>query len=143
MKISFSKMSGCGNDFVLIDNRECALKSITAKFIQNICHRYNGVGADGLILIEKSDNAVFRMRFYNADGGEAEMCGNGARCVSRFAYLSQIAKDTMVFETKAGNIEGRVLQDGRAGDEVKVLNTTSGKEVLAIVEGPGLVSVSF
>ncbi|MGA1868789.1 MAG: diaminopimelate epimerase [bacterium] len=112
MKIPFSKMSGCGNDFILIDNRECILSTPIGELTQMICDRHNGVGADGLIIIEKSDTAHFKMRFYNSDGGEAEMCGNGARCVARFAYLTRIAPAKMTFETRAGEIEGQVLEDG-------------------------------
>ena len=113
MKVPFSKMSGCGNDFILIYNRACILDIPAGKLAPMVCDRHNGVGADGLIIIEKSDNVDFRMRFYNSDGGEADMCGNGARCVSRFAYLKQIAKERMAFETIAGRIEGHVLEDGK------------------------------
>ncbi|MGA1824758.1 MAG: diaminopimelate epimerase [bacterium] len=112
MKVPFSKMSGCGNDFILIDNRACILTISADKLAPMVCDRHNGVGADGLIIVEKSDNVDFRMRFYNSDGGEAEMCGNGARCVSRFAYLKEIVKERMIFETRAGRIEGHVLDNG-------------------------------
>ena len=87
MKIPFVKMNGAGNDFVMIDNREGALE-LRAAAIRAICERKRGIGADGVILIEPAagaPDADFRMRYYNADGGEAEMCGNGARCAARYA----------------------------------------------------------
>jgi diaminopimelate epimerase len=81
MKILFMKMSGSGNDFILIDHREPFLKEDHLKdFIRKVCQRRVSVGADGLILIEPSQKADFKWRFYNADGSEAEMCGNGGRC---------------------------------------------------------------
>ena len=82
--LKFTKMNGAGNDFVMLDNRDGALR-LDAQKIARLCDRHRGVGADGLLVVEKSDDgADFRMRYYNADGGEAEMCGNGARCFARF-----------------------------------------------------------
>jgi diaminopimelate epimerase len=83
MKIPFMKMSGSGNDFILIDYREPFLKEERLKdFVQKTCRRRFSAGADGLILIERSKKADFKWRFYNADGSEAEMCGNGGRCAA-------------------------------------------------------------
>lgn len=84
MEIPFSKYSGCGNDFILIDNRNGVFPVGDAAPIQALCHRHEGVGADGVILLENSDVADYKMRIFNADGGEAEMCGNGIRCLYRF-----------------------------------------------------------
>ena len=112
----FFKMSGCGNDFVLIDNRDGSVDSQVSDipdFAQKVCQRRHSVGADGLILIEKSKIADFGWRFYNADGSLAEMCGNGGRCAARFAYIKGIAKDRMAFETLAGIMKAEVLSDGR------------------------------
>jgi diaminopimelate epimerase len=110
--ISFSKMSGSGNDFIVIDNRNGELQGIDlTKFITSVCRRKMSVGADGMILIEPSDKADFRWRFYNADGSRAEMCGNGARCAARFAYVNGIAGQTLSFETDAGIISGQVNAD--------------------------------
>jgi diaminopimelate epimerase len=106
------KMSGSGNDFILIDHREPFLKEDRLKnFIQKICRRRVSVGADGLILIERSKKADFKWRFYNADGSEAEMCGNGGRCAARFASLKGIAGPSLKFETLAGILSGEV--DGK------------------------------
>jgi diaminopimelate epimerase len=86
MKIPFMKMSGSGNDFILIDHRKPILDEDKMKdFARKVCQRRVSVGADGLILIERSEKADFKWRFFNADGSEAEMCGNGGRCAARFA----------------------------------------------------------
>ncbi len=107
--IPFSKMSGTGNDFIIIDNRDRLVEDDgLTEFIRNICRRKMSVGADGLILIESSDKADFRWRFFNSDGSLAEMCGNGARCAARFAYLNGIAGENLSFETEAGIINGQV-----------------------------------
>ncbi len=82
--MKFSKYEGCGNDFILIDNREKVFLESHFSLIPRICHRHRGIGADGLILLENSQIEDFRMRIFNADGGEAEMCGNGVRCLIQF-----------------------------------------------------------
>src|SRR5208337_429215 len=112
MRVPFVKMSGSGNDFILIDHREPFLEEDRLKdFIQKVCQRRVSVGADGLILIERSKKADFKWRFYNADGSEAEMCGNGGRCAARFAYLKGIAGPSLKFETLAGILSAQV--DGK------------------------------
>ena len=109
MKIPFTKMSGSGNDFILIDHRKPFLKEDrTKEFVRKACRRRVSVGADGLILIEGSKKADFKWRFYNADGSEAEMCGNGGRCAARFAYLKGIAGPSLKFETLAGILSAEV-----------------------------------
>ena len=106
--LRFTKMNGAGNDFVMIDNRAGDIH-LGPDQIERICDRHCGVGADGILLLEKSDNgADFRMRYYNADGGEAEMCGNGARCFARFAKKVASAPEKISFETPAGIIGARL-----------------------------------
>jgi diaminopimelate epimerase len=108
-KIPFHKMQGSGNDFILIDNRRNILKGMNLKTLATkACHRHYSVGADGLIVIVPSRKADFKWRFFNADGSEAEMCGNGSRCAARFAFLRKIAKKDMTFETLAGIIHARI-----------------------------------
>lgn len=109
--IAFAKMSGSGNDFILIDNRRGVVDEadLTA-FVVGICRHRLSVGADGVILIERSERADFRWRLFNPDGGEAEMCGNGARCAARFAYREKIAGPLMEFETGAGVIGAEVAE---------------------------------
>jgi diaminopimelate epimerase len=105
----FYKMSGSGNDFIIIDNREGALKAEgIADTVVALCRRRFSVGADGLILIERSEKADFAWRFFNQDGTVAEMCGNGARCAARFACLNRICGSELSFETDAGIIHASV-----------------------------------
>jgi len=109
MSIAFTKMSGSGNDFVIIDNREPVMENSAKRdFVSKICVPKLSVGADGVIFVENSDNADFKWDFYNADGSSAEMCGNGGRCVARYAYERKIAPKKMSFETTAGIITAEV-----------------------------------
>jgi diaminopimelate epimerase len=108
-KILFYKMQGSGNDFILIDNRRGILKGKNLRDVaRTVCHRHYSVGADGLIVIMVSKKADFKWRFFNADGSEAEMCGNGSRCAARFAHIKKIAGKDLVFETLAGLIHAEV-----------------------------------
>lgn len=110
--LAFTKMSGAGNDFVIIDHRsKCLATAEQSEFARRICRRKFSVGADGLILLEETENADFQWQFYNADGSVAEMCGNGARCAARFAYQNGLAAKKMLFQTLAGIIEAEVLAD--------------------------------
>src|SRR5436190_2332499 len=107
--LRFMKMNGAGNDFVMIDNRIGDLQ-LASDQIAKICDRHRGVGADGVLVLERAANgADFRMRYYNADGGEAEMCGNGARCFARYADRVAGPREKVSFETPAGVI-GAELQ---------------------------------
>ena len=115
--LSFVKMSGAGNDFVVIDNRTLN-HTLTGAQIARLCDRHFGVGADGLLAVEpaEGEEADFRMRYYNADGGEAEMCGNGARCFARFVHpLRRADAERVRFLTPAGLITGEYV-----GDEVRI-----------------------
>ena len=107
--IKFWKMSGSGNDFILVDNRDGRIKDkAMGPLVKKICRRRESVGADGVIFVIESERFDFGWRFLNADGGEVEMCGNGARCVARFAYLKGIAGSKMTFETLAGPVSAEV-----------------------------------
>ena len=120
--ISFFKMSGSGNDFIIVDNRSRIVDNIDLPtFIRGVCRRKISVGADGFILIESSEKADFKWRFYNSDGSKAEMCGNGARCAARFAFVNGIAGDSLSFETDAGIVNGQIIDD-----RAKVKNAGSG-----------------
>lgn len=85
MKISFAKMSGAGNDFIVIDNRSGIITE-PSKFTIAVCNRRLGIGADGILLIETSSKSDFAMKYYNADGSNAGMCGNGGRCLAKYAF---------------------------------------------------------
>ena len=108
-RLSFWKMSGSGNDFVVVDNRRRRVAAEqAADLARRLCARGFSVGADGLILIERSREADFAWRFHNADGSEAAMCGNGGRCAARFAFLKGIAPARMRFVTGAGIVSAEV-----------------------------------
>jgi diaminopimelate epimerase len=115
--IEFWKMNGSGNDFILIDNRSGKIKDEEmGRLVQRACRRRESVGADGVIFVTSSKRYDFAWHYLNADGGEVEMCGNGGRCVARFAFLKGIADQEMTFETLVGPVSAKV--DGRM---VKVL----------------------
>ncbi len=121
-KIPFMKLSGAGNDFVIIDNRQNIIPEEN-NFVTRVCARRVSVGADGVLLVEESDVADFLMRYFNADGSEAETCGNGARCISKFAYVNGIVPEKMRFETKAGIYEAEIISENvkvRMGDTVNI-----------------------
>lgn len=108
--LSFAKMAGGGNDFVMIDNRSGRIGD-ASELTKKICTRALSVGADGLILIEHSTRATVRMRYYNRDGSLAAFCANGTRCAARFAFVSVMAGKKMTIETDAG-IVGAEIGDG-------------------------------
>jgi diaminopimelate epimerase len=118
--LSFTKMNGAGNDFVMLDNRNLSLQ-LSKDEIEKICDRHRGIGADGLLAVEPATNgADFKMRYYNADGGEAEMCGNGARCFARFVNkLHGNSLKAVKFETLAGVIGAEFI-----GDQVRINMST-------------------
>ncbi|AKJ64096.1 diaminopimelate epimerase [Kiritimatiella glycovorans] len=112
MNIDFWKMHGAGNDFILIDDREGGFPADDPQLIAEMARRRTGIGSEGLILIQRSGEADLRMRFFNPDGGEVEMCGNGARCFARLAFDLGAAPRAMEFETVAGRLGAEVLEDG-------------------------------
>lgn len=114
MTLSFTKMNGAGNDFVMIDNRDLSLH-LSNEQISHLCDRHRGVGADGLLAVEPSEKgADVKFRYYNADGGEVEMCGNGARCFGRYtARLLDNGQTSLTFETIAGTLQADLI-----GEEV-------------------------
>ena len=103
---TFHKMSGTGNDFIMIDNRTRFFPAQNTKLVMSLCDRRKGIGADGIILIETSKSCNFKMRIINSDGTEAEMCGNGARCAVLFAHRLGMIKNECTVETLAGELHG-------------------------------------
>lgn len=139
--IAFWKMNGSGNDFILIDNRDGKIaEKDMRRLAERICRRRESIGADGAIFVINSERYDFAWRFFNADGSEAEMCGNGSRCVARFASLKGIAGKSMTFETLAGPVSAEVTDR-----IVKVLMPLpSGlKTDIAISFEPGWLSADF
>jgi diaminopimelate epimerase len=111
MKIPFFKMHGAGNDFIVVDDRAGTFPAADAEWIRRITDRRLGVGSDGVLLMQPSDTADFRMRFFNPDGGEAEMCGNGARCAARLAAEIGAAPPRLTIETGTGTIRAEVRDE--------------------------------
>lgn len=112
MALSFTKWQGCGNDFVLVDARATSLPKAAAELSRRVCDRHYGIGADGLIFVLPSDKADFCMRIFNADGSEAEMCGNGIRCFARLVYDDgMMDKESFTVETGAGILTPRMIKD--------------------------------
>lgn len=110
--IEFYKMSGSGNDFIIIDNRDLSLNADNLPdFVRAVCRRQISVGADGVVLIEPSNKADFKWQFFNSDGSAAEMCGNAARCIARLASLQGISGEKLSFETIAGIVNAEVHEN--------------------------------
>lgn len=110
-RVSFAKYAGAGNDFILMDNRRGELGKNLPALARQLCRRQFSIGADGLILVERSKTADVRMRILNPDGSEAEMCGNGVRCLGHFVVAGKIGKPRHTVETGAGLIEVVVKKD--------------------------------
>jgi diaminopimelate epimerase len=102
MIIVFNKYQGTGNDFIIIDNRQEVINPTNSALIERLCDRRFGVGADGLILICESNQYDFEMKYFNSDGFEGSMCGNGGRCSSSFAIKEKIAGDKLIFKAADG-----------------------------------------
>lgn len=119
MHIQFSKYQGAGNDFVMIDNRDRSFVPETG-LIQHLCDRHFGIGADGLILLEEDPAHDFSMRYYNSDGNEGTMCGNGGRCIAWFAYNLGVMKNEGIFNAIDGVHHAQVLKNTGAEAIVKL-----------------------
>src|SRR5262245_16456147 len=114
-RILFSKFSASANDFIVIDNRTSSFSEAASALAQRLCARRFSIGADGLILIENSNKASVRVRYFNPDGSEFSTCGNGGRCAARFSHLSVITGRKLTMETSAGVIDAEVI-----GNSVKL-----------------------
>jgi len=112
MLVHFSKYHGTGNDFVMIDGRELDTSLFDTKMIRRLCDRRFGIGGDGLIIVEESKQFDFTMRYFNADGREGTMCGNGGRCITAFANYLGISSTKSTFEGKDGPHEASILSNG-------------------------------
>lgn len=122
------KYQGTGNDFVIIDNRTNSFPKNNTKLIAKLCNRRFGIGADGLILLENEKNADFRMIYYNADGNESSMCGNGGRCITAFAKKLDIIKNHAVFEAIDGKHHATIDENDVVSLQMKNVDTIVEKQ---------------
>ncbi|WP_010664718.1 diaminopimelate epimerase [Marinilabilia salmonicolor] len=152
-KIQFSKYQGTGNDFILIDNRDGSFDGDDNHLISAMCHRRFGVGADGLMLLESSESYSFTMRYFNSDGGEATMCGNGGRCLAAFAVHRGVVAENEYFSFDAVDGVHEALVNGEmvslkminvAGYEEKeegLFLDTGSPHFIKFVDNPELIDV--
>lgn len=124
MSIHFYKYQGTGNDFVLIDNRDGAI-SLTQEQVAFLCDRHFGIGADGLMLLEPEDGYDFKMVYYNSDGNESTMCGNGGRCITAFAKHLGVIENEAKFIAIDGDHTATVHNDGRVSLQMQDVNTVN------------------
>ncbi len=111
MLVPFTKMHGAGNDFIMIADMD-GRYSFPGETIARLCSRRRGIGGDGFILLQGGATGDFAMRYYNSDGGEADLCGNGARCAAAFAFETGIAGMRMSFETRSGLVGAEIVPEG-------------------------------
>lgn len=112
MKIPFVKAEGAGNDFIIIDAANLPTVKNAGSLAKNLCQRKKSIGADGLLIYDKSVKCDFKMRIFNSDGSEAEMCGNGIRCIAQYAKkIKKLKKNDFDIETKAGSIAINYLKE--------------------------------
>lgn len=125
MKVEFYKYQGTGNDFVILDNRENKYDALTTKQVKHICNRHFGIGADGLMLMGKKDGYDFEMLYYNADGNESSMCGNGGRCLVKFALHHGIHKTEYHFIATDGAHLAEIDSDGTVSLQMQDVNAVT------------------
>ena len=125
--LTFYKYQGTGNDFVMVDNRERVISKENTTLINSLCDRRFGVGADGLILLENSDTTDFKMVYFNADGNESTMCGNGGRCIVAFANFLNIISDNTTFEAIDG-LHAATISDDIVSLQMQDVTSVKDKE---------------
>ncbi|MBL7723573.1 MAG: diaminopimelate epimerase [Chitinophagaceae bacterium] len=123
MQLHFFKYQGTGNDFIIADNRMNEYTGLTTQQIHHLCDRRFGIGADGLMLLNEKEGYDFEMKYYNADGKEGSMCGNGGRCITKFAYHLGIHRETYHFLASDGPHDAEIDFDGIVSLKMKDVDT--------------------
>jgi diaminopimelate epimerase len=123
MQLTFHKYQGTGNDFVILDNRDGRYNGLTNEQVRFLCSRRFGIGADGLMLLNTANGYDFEMKYYNADGRESSMCGNGGRCLVKFAWNIGIRKEKYHFIATDGPHDAEIDDDGTVALKMKDVNT--------------------
>ncbi len=127
MKITFKKYQGTGNDFIIVDNRANNFPKENVQIINSLCHRNFGIGADGFILLENDEDTDFRMVYFNADGNESTMCGNGGRCIVAFAHQLGIFEHSTTFNAIDG-LHHATIEDNIVSLQMIDVNSVDIKE---------------
>lgn len=138
--INFTKISAAGNDFVLIDNRNKIIRGSLSNLAAKLCDRRRSIGADGMLVLQKSAKADFQMLYFNSDGSRASMCGNGARAIVRFANIIGVAKNNTKFITDVGLIQAKITGDTIA---VNLSNPHSYKSDISVSVGNKIIKCAF
>lgn len=133
MKVEFYKYQGTGNDFVILDNRENEYASLTSKQVKHICNRHFGVGADGLMLLGKKEGFDFEMVYYNSDGKVSTMCGNGGRCLVKFAFHRGIFKSAYHFIAIDGEHFAEIDSDGTVSLQMQNVHSVAYHNSYAVI----------
>lgn len=125
MKYTFYKYQGTGNDFIMVDNRNDIFPKNDTKLVAQLCDRRFGIGADGLILLENDENTDFRMVYYNSDGNQSSMCGNGGRCIVAFASQLGVITNETEFDAVDGHHHATIDENGIVSLRMKDVNDVS------------------
>ncbi len=134
MQIEFYKYQATGNDFVILDNREEIYSNLTEEIINRICHRRFGIGADGLMLMNRSSEYDFEMIYYNSDGNLSSMCGNGGRCMVKFAYDLGLKRYTYRFMAVDGYHEAEIDKNGWIRLKMNDVNDVSAFDTISVLD---------
>ena len=135
MQFHFYKYQGTGNDFIIADNRKNEYSSLTTGQIHHLCDRRFGIGADGLMLLNEKEGYDFEMKYYNADGKEGTMCGNGGRCITKFAYHLGIHREVYHFLAADGPHEAEIDMNGIVSLKMKNVDVSSCEIIYSVKEG--------
>src|SRR6478672_2453377 len=125
MMHTFYKYQGTGNDFIIFDNRHGGLDNLTKKLVKHLCDRRFGIGADGLMMLNEKAGYDFEMKYYNSDGREGSMCGNGGRCMIKFAYHLGIHRNDYKFWASDEDYEAEIDTDGTVSLKMKNVDKIS------------------